>query len=352
LTLLGWCRNVRIEPRHVVIAEGNLPSYAAGLKEPLRQILIATRHIWDVPSSRESVRKIFRKVIDCRTAALGGEIYASDNETLIVPNTCKSRSCSSCGHRASLLWQRDRWCDLLDVPYSMVTLTMPDVLWTIFRANRHLLGGLPSIGAQVISHWVHLRYGATLDIDVIQHTFGRHLNFNCHLHVLVSGFGLRKLENPFVPLRLDADEIMRRWRDAVTLYLQKVAELGQLQSALSTDALRAGLISRTTQMECAHRTLQIEGTAIALCRPLCPPPPNRATSIPDGHGRTRGILDKRPEIEASRKNPISDKRLCRNASRSHSRSLPTFGPQLRPARATIYRADAKRVISVSRTKPA
>jgi hypothetical protein len=83
-----------------------------------------------------------------------------------------------------------------------------------------------------------------LDIDVIQHTFGRHLNFNCHLHILVSGFGLRKLENRFVPVRLDADEIMGWWRDAVTLYLQKVAELGQLQSALSTDALRAGLVSQ------------------------------------------------------------------------------------------------------------
>ena len=104
----------RIEPRHIVIGECNPPSCSVGLKEPLRQILIATRHIWDVPSSRESVRENFRKVIDCRTTALGGEIYASDNETLIVPHTCKSRSCSSCGHRATLLWQRDRWCDLLD----------------------------------------------------------------------------------------------------------------------------------------------------------------------------------------------------------------------------------------------
>jgi hypothetical protein len=234
----------RIESRHIVITKCDLPSYPVGLKEPLRQILIATRHIWDIPGRRESVRKNFRKVIDCRTAALGGEIYASDKETLIVPHTCKSRSCSSCGHRATLLWQRDRWCDLFDVPYSMVTLTMPDVLWTIFRDNHDLLRDLPSIGAQVIRHWVHLRYGAMLDIDVIQHTFGRHLNFNCHLHILVSGLGLRKLENRFVPVKLDADEIMRWWRDAVTLYLQKVADLGQLQSALSIDALMAGLISQ------------------------------------------------------------------------------------------------------------
>jgi Transposase zinc-binding domain len=123
---------LRIERKHLVIKECDLPSHPVRLKEPLQQILIATRHIWDIPDTRESVRKNFRKVIDCRTAALGGEIYASDKETLVVPHTCKSRSCPSCGHRATLLWQRDRWCDLFDVPYSMVTLTMPDVLWRIF----------------------------------------------------------------------------------------------------------------------------------------------------------------------------------------------------------------------------
>jgi hypothetical protein len=37
---------------------------------------------------------------------------------------------------------------------------------------------------------------------------------------------------------------MRWWRDAVALYLQKVAELGQMKSALCIDALRAGLISQ------------------------------------------------------------------------------------------------------------
>jgi hypothetical protein len=242
----------RIERKHLVINECDLPSHQERVKEPLRKILIATLHIWDIPDTREAVRKNFRKVIDCRTAALGGEIYASDKETLVVPHTCKSRSCPSCGHRATLLWQRDRWCDLFDIPYSMVTLTMPDVLWTVFRDNRDLLHDLPSIGAQVISRWVHLRYGATLDIDVIQHTFGRHLNFNCHLHVLVSGFGLRRSESRFVPVWLDADEIMSWWRDAITLYLQEIAKLGLLQSALSIDALTAGLISQGRRKWSVH----------------------------------------------------------------------------------------------------
>ncbi len=112
----------RVERKEVIITEWEVPSYPVRLKEPLRQILIATRHIWDIPGARESVRENFRKVIDCRTAALGAEVYASDKEELLLPHTCKSRACSSCGHRATALWQRDRWFDLFDIPYSMVTL--------------------------------------------------------------------------------------------------------------------------------------------------------------------------------------------------------------------------------------
>jgi hypothetical protein len=91
-----------------------------------------------------------------------------------------------------------------------------------------------------------------LDIDVIQHTFGHHLNFNCHLHILVSGLGLRKSENRFIPVKLDADDIMSWWRHAVTLYLHEISTLGQLQSALSTDALMAGLISQGRRKWSAH----------------------------------------------------------------------------------------------------
>jgi hypothetical protein len=37
----------------------------------LKQILEATRDIWDRPGTRPSVRKNFAAVIDCGTAALG-----------------------------------------------------------------------------------------------------------------------------------------------------------------------------------------------------------------------------------------------------------------------------------------
>jgi hypothetical protein len=61
------------------------------------------------------------------------------------------------------------------------------------------------------------------------------------LHVLVSDLGLRKSENRFVPVRLNANDIMVLWRDTLTLYLKEAVKLRQAKSTLSPDALMAGL---------------------------------------------------------------------------------------------------------------
>jgi hypothetical protein len=83
-------------------------------------------------------------------------------------------------------WQREQWCALPDIPYVGIVLTIPNVLWPIFRQNRHLLHDLPKLGAAVIAQWVKLKYGVRVQLMVIPHTFGGRLNFNSHLHILVS----------------------------------------------------------------------------------------------------------------------------------------------------------------------
>ncbi len=129
-------------------------------REPLKQILIDTRDYWDHPETRPAVRENFIRMINCRTPALGAEIFASANEEKLVYHTCKSRACPSCGHRATLLWQREQWAALPDIRYAGIALTMPDVLWSIFQQNRHLLHDLPALGAAVIQQWVKIKFGA------------------------------------------------------------------------------------------------------------------------------------------------------------------------------------------------
>jgi hypothetical protein len=51
-------------------------------REPLKQILIDTRDYWDHPGTRPAVRENFRRMINCRTPALGAEIFASENQEM------------------------------------------------------------------------------------------------------------------------------------------------------------------------------------------------------------------------------------------------------------------------------
>lgn len=198
---------------------------------PLKKALDLGREYWDNDAVRPAVRGSFQKVLDCGTLALGAEVFASScGEERVVPHTCKSRACSSCGQRANLQWLNERWADLPEAPYTHVVLTMPDVFWTIFRENRHLLHDLPDLGARVLLQWVRKKYGAKQLLIVIAHTFGRNLKFNCHLHLLVSQGGLSDDESAWLPhLPMNMGAIMRMWRYTIVTFL-RMAYRGRLLS--------------------------------------------------------------------------------------------------------------------------
>jgi hypothetical protein len=209
------------------------------LEEPIKQILIDTRPLWDHSGTRPAVREGFRRMIDCRTPALGWQIYASDTEEKRVYHTCKSKPCPSCGYRATLLWQRDQWTQLPDVAYTGVVFTMPNVLWPIFKENRHLLHDLPSIGAAVISQWMKEKYGVRPLILAVQHTFGRHLNFNPHLHMLVSAGGLSEAKSQWIGrLSLNPVAFVRMWTYGVITYLRRAIKAEILKADLSSWELK------------------------------------------------------------------------------------------------------------------
>ena len=200
-------------------------------REPLKQIFSATRPYWDNPQTRTAVRENFERTTVCRTPALGAEVYASKGEEKLVYHTCKSRACPSCGYRATLLWLREQWAALPDIPYAGLVLTMPAVLWPIFQQNRHLLHDLPALGAAVVEQWMRDKYGVRVLIMVVPHTFGGHLNFNCHLHILVSAGGLRESEGRWIsPLCFDKNELMELWRNAVIRYLREALKARVLKS--------------------------------------------------------------------------------------------------------------------------
>lgn len=209
-------------------------------RDPLKQILSQTVHHWDRPQTRPSVRRAFHKALLCRTPALGAEVYSSEEQERVVFHTCKSRACSSCGHRATVKWQRERWAALPDESYKGITFTMPDRLWQLFRDNPRLVAVLPVLAAKALETWAYARHGLRVGAIAILHTFNGRLEFNSHVHTMVTAGGLHSCSGSWVArIYYDRDWLMEIWRDAVVNLLRAALRAGQLRSKMSIEGMEA-----------------------------------------------------------------------------------------------------------------
>jgi hypothetical protein len=211
-------------------------------RDPLKKILEQTRSHWDHDRLRPDARRAFLKVLQCRTLALGAEVYSSKNQERIVFHTCKSRACPSCGHRATIQWQRERWAALPDVGYKGITFTMPQPLWMLFRANRVLAGALPALAASVIQGWMMAKHGLRVGVMAILHTFNGRLEYNSHVHTMVSAGGLHAPSGLWVPsIYFDNDRLMKLWRRAVIRLLREAHKADLLRTEVSFREMEAML---------------------------------------------------------------------------------------------------------------
>ena len=198
-------------------------------RDPLKQILSRTRPHWDQNETRPAVRWAFGKALQCRTPELGSEVYGSGKEERIFHHTCKSRPCSSCGFRATVQWQRGWWAALPDSLYKGITFTMPRELWLLFRDNPRLAKALPALVAKLIEARVLAKYGLRVGIIAILHTFNRRLEFNSHVHTMVTGGGLCGSSDTWVSrVYYERDPLMGAWRRAVIALLRAALRAGQL----------------------------------------------------------------------------------------------------------------------------
>lgn len=154
------------------------------------------------PEAPDYIRDEIRKVLECRNSEKGGySKYACPDhpeEYVVIPHSCKSRFCNACG-----VWQTDRWIsdvsfDFPETSYWHITFTIPDYLWYFFnhQSNRPLLDLLFKASAEVVLDWYRER-GLLPGIISILHTFGKRLNFNTHIHMIITaaGFGYDKQQD-------------------------------------------------------------------------------------------------------------------------------------------------------------
>src|ERR1700690_4463513 len=142
-----------------------------------------------------SHRRAIEDILDCRTAALGGQVgrCAACKPEMFSYHACGNRSCPKCHTAQTQEWLEHRQAELLPVPYFHLTVTVPAELREVLRANQRdgyaLL--MKAAAAAIVELARDPRYvGGTVGVLAVLHTWTQQLLFHPHVHCLVTGGGI------------------------------------------------------------------------------------------------------------------------------------------------------------------
>jgi hypothetical protein len=138
---------------------------------------------------------VMRRLVACRTAALGGHRDACGRcgYTRVSYNSCRDRHCPKCQGAKRAQWLETRLERLLPVEYFHVVFTLPAALHPlVLHHPRRLYDLLFQAASQTLLTLAadRKRLGAQLGITALLHTWGQNLLFHPHLHCVVTGGGL------------------------------------------------------------------------------------------------------------------------------------------------------------------
>jgi len=87
-----------------------------------------------------SHRRAVRAILQCRTAALGGEVYRClhCHKDHFVYHSCNHRACPQCGHADATEWIERQKLKLLPVMYYLITFTVPEGLRGWLRSHQKI----------------------------------------------------------------------------------------------------------------------------------------------------------------------------------------------------------------------
>jgi hypothetical protein len=153
-----------------------------------------------------SHRRAIDDIIDCRTAALGGQVWRCDtcSTEVFSYHSCGNRSCPKCHTAQTQEWLEHRQAEMLPVPYFHITVTVPAELREALRANQRdgYAVLMQASAAAIIELARDPRYvGGTVGVLAVLHTWTQQLAFHPHVHCLVSGGGISEDGNTWHPAR-------------------------------------------------------------------------------------------------------------------------------------------------------
>lgn len=139
--------------------------------------------------------KVWRAIVHCRTAALGGHLLACDScgHCEYRYHSCRNRHCPQCQTRANENWTRARLAEWLPVPSAHLVFTLPHALNPLAAVHdRWLYETLFHCVAQTLNEFaLNPRWlGATPAFTLVLHTWTQDLRRHVHLHAVMACGGL------------------------------------------------------------------------------------------------------------------------------------------------------------------
>ena len=153
-----------------------------------------------------SHRRAIDDILECRTAALGGQVWRCDscNTERFSFHSCGNRSCPKCHTAQTQEWLERRRAEMLPVPYFHITVTVPAELREVLRAHQRDGYGvlMQACAAAIIELARDPRYvGGTVGVLAVLHTWTQQLALHPHVHCLVSGGGISEDGHTWHPAR-------------------------------------------------------------------------------------------------------------------------------------------------------
>jgi predicted Zn-ribbon and HTH transcriptional regulator len=133
-------------------------------------------------------QKVMRAVETCRTAELGGHLKRCERCGFEHPtyNSCRNRHCPKCQSLAKAQWLQKQTAELLPVGYFHLVFTLPHRLNGLILAHKKiLLSLLFKAVSETLLEFGRRRFGGTVGILTVLHTWDQTLKDHFHIHCLV-----------------------------------------------------------------------------------------------------------------------------------------------------------------------
>ena len=192
-----------------------------------------------------SHHRALRAIEQCRTEALGGQVYTCPQCDRVEYryHSCRNRHCPKCQHAQAQAWLETQQACLLPVPYFLLTFTLPAALRKLARRQQRLFYDLlfraSATATQQLARDPRF-LGGQIGLIGVLHTWTRDLRYHPHVHYLVPAGGLAVEGQTWLPARrnflLPVKALSRLFRGHFQRALQKTACYADIPARVWTQA--------------------------------------------------------------------------------------------------------------------